>query len=73
MSNKQRLEKLEKKMKVGEKTMKWYSVFLENGIYTTDDHQVLTKDTEGNLLFENGEVFYDNSNENISLIIREFV
>ena len=70
--NKNRIQSLEKKMKIGIRKMKWYRVFLDEGVYTSDG-KVLTKDKEGNLIFEDGEVFYSEKNENTSLIIREII
>ncbi|WP_154806451.1 hypothetical protein [Sulfurovum lithotrophicum] len=48
-------------------------VSLQDGVYTTDDHKIRTKDKEGNFFYEDGRVFYDASDENIGLISRKYV
>ncbi|RRS32842.1 MAG: hypothetical protein P794_00175 [Epsilonproteobacteria bacterium (ex Lamellibrachia satsuma)] len=70
---KTRVQALEKKMNIGDKRLTWYCVSLQDGVYTTDDHKILTKDKEGSFFYEDGRVFYDTSDENIGLITREYV
>ena len=75
--NKKRLDSIESKLKhkirpyVSPKT-----VFKSEGVFTSKDQEVLTKDNHGNFLHEDGSIYYKNEDfedGQIGLIVVELV